>query len=121
MIMRAQHLDLINEEATQRLWKYRATRGWHRREPLDLPSETPVEEPRLLRRSIELIVSEKVRSKSDLLVTDFGLGAADVEMLASLPSGYLSETADVVAFEPRFKVANSNGQTAAILQLKRPR
>ncbi|QND71944.1 helix-turn-helix domain-containing protein [Tardiphaga robiniae] len=120
MIMRAHHLDLINDEATQRLWKYRATRGWHRREPLDSPSETPVEEPRLLRRSIELIVSEQVRSKSELMQADFGLAANDIEMLASLPIGYFSETADVVAFEPRIRIVNSNGQTASIVPLRRP-
>jgi Zn-dependent peptidase ImmA (M78 family) len=121
MIMRARQLDLINDEAASRLWKYRATRGWHRREPLDLPSETPVEDPRLLRRSIEMIVAENVRSKSDLLKTDLCLGAADVEMLAALSPGFFSETADVVAFEPRLKVAaTSNGPGASIVPLRRP-
>jgi Zn-dependent peptidase ImmA (M78 family)/DNA-binding XRE family transcriptional regulator len=120
MIMRAHNLDLINDEVAQRLWKYRATRGWHRREPLDLPSETPVEEPRLLRRSIELIVSEKVRSKSELVQSDFGIAAHDVEMLASLPVGFFSETADVVAFEPRIRGANSNGHSASVVPLRRP-
>jgi hypothetical protein len=62
------------------------------RERIDLPSETPVEEPRLLRRSIELIVDKKVRSKTDLLQSDICLGAADVEQLASLPTHYFAES-----------------------------
>jgi Zn-dependent peptidase ImmA (M78 family)/DNA-binding XRE family transcriptional regulator len=120
MIMRAHHLDLLNDEAAQRLWKYRATRGWHKREPLDLPSETPVEEPRLLRRSIEMMVSENVRTKSELLQNDFCLGASDVEMLAAIPAGFFSETADVVAFEPKLRAANSGGFSASIVPLRRP-
>jgi Zn-dependent peptidase ImmA (M78 family)/DNA-binding XRE family transcriptional regulator len=120
MIMRAHQLDLISDQAAQRLWKYRATRGWYRREPLDLPSETPVEEPRLLRRSIDLIISENVRSKNELLQTDLGLEAADVEMLASLPVGYFTEHAEVVPYEPKLRTGSSRGQSASIIPLRRP-
>jgi Zn-dependent peptidase ImmA (M78 family)/DNA-binding XRE family transcriptional regulator len=103
MIMRAHQLEMLSDTAAQRLWKYRATRGWHRREPLDLPSETPVEEPRLLRRSIEMIIQAKVRSKMDLLQSDICLGAADVEQLASLPAHYFFDSAAIVALEPKLK------------------
>jgi hypothetical protein len=120
MIMRARQLDLISDQSAQRLWKYRATRGWRRREPLDLPTETPVEEPRLLRRSIDLIISENVRSKNELLQSDLCLGAADVEMLASLPVGYFTEKADVVPYEPRLRGGGSSGQSASIIPLRRP-
>jgi hypothetical protein len=120
MIMRAYQLGILSEAAAQRLWKYRAARGWHRREPLDLPSETPVEEPRLLRRSIELIVNEKVRSKRDLLELDICLGADDIEMLASLPTGYFKETPDVVSLEPRLRENPSPGQPASVVPFRRP-
>ena len=121
MIMRARDLDLLSDTAAQRLWKYRATRGWHRREPLDLPAETPVEEPRLLRRSIELIVDKEVRSKADLLQTDICLGAADVEMLASLPARYFTEPLNVMAFVPRIKeaLATKDG-VGSVVPLRRP-
>jgi Zn-dependent peptidase ImmA (M78 family)/DNA-binding XRE family transcriptional regulator len=108
MIKRARDLDLLSETAEKRLWKYRATRGWHRREPLDLPTETPVEEPRLLRRSIEMIVDNRVRSKGDLVYSDICLGASDIEMLASLPPNYFSDSTVVVPFEPRLKAKAGN-------------
>jgi Zn-dependent peptidase ImmA (M78 family)/DNA-binding XRE family transcriptional regulator len=103
MIMRAYHLDILSDASAQKLWKYRATRGWHKVEPLDSPNETPVEEPRLLRRSVEMMISSKVRSKTDLLNYDLCLGAPDVEMLASLPTHYFMESAVIVPFEPKLK------------------
>lgn len=120
MIMRAHQLEMLSDEAAQRLWKYRTMRGWHRREPLDLPAETPIEEPRLLKRSIEMIVQGNVRSKSDLLESDICLGAADVEQLASLPPHYFFESATVVPFEPKLKERSGSENKGAVVPLRRP-
>ena len=103
MIMRAQQLHIISEAAAQQLWKYHTTRGWRRREPLDLPIETPVEEPRLLRRAIEMIIDANVRSKKMLLRSDIGLGASDVETMAVLPPGYFGDVAEIIPLEPKFR------------------
>lgn len=120
MIMRAEQLRVLSEEGAKRMWKYRATRGWAKREPLDSPSVTPVEIPRLLRRSFEEIVSAGVRSKRDLLETDLGLGAPDVEMLASLPNGFFAETpGQVVRLEPRLRIAGDTQATGHIVPFKR--
>jgi Zn-dependent peptidase ImmA (M78 family)/DNA-binding transcriptional regulator YiaG len=121
MIMRAQQLGILNDDAAQLLWKYRATRGWHRREPFDSPDETPVEEPRLLRRSVEMIVDNKVRSKKDLLDFDIGLGADDVELIASLPAGYFSKaSANVIRIEPRLRESNEQVGKSQIVPFRRP-
>jgi len=120
MIMRARNLEILSDAAAQRLWKFRATRGWHNREPFDFPSETPVDEPRLLRRSIEMIVDNEIRSKGDLLQSDICLGAADIEMMASLPANFFMESAAVVLFEPKLKESGRIGQSASILPLRRP-
>jgi Zn-dependent peptidase ImmA (M78 family)/transcriptional regulator with XRE-family HTH domain len=120
MIMRAHQLEMLSDAAAQRLWKYRATRGWHRREPLDLPSETPVEEPRLLRRSIEMIVEAKVKSKSELLQSDICLGARDVEQLAALPAHYFFESASIVAIEPRLKQREGTPGQGTVVPLRKP-
>jgi Zn-dependent peptidase ImmA (M78 family)/transcriptional regulator with XRE-family HTH domain len=121
MIMRSRQLNVLSEEAAARLWKYRATRGWHRREPYDLPSETPIEEPRLLPRSIDMIIKTGVRSKRDLLEIDIGLGAPDVEMLAGLVPGYFSgEPAPVVRIEPRVRDREASGVAAEVIPFKRP-
>lgn len=120
MIMRSHHLEMLSDEAAKRLWKYRATRGWHRREPLDLPSETSVEEPRLLRRCIEMIVDAKVRSKRSLLETDIGLGASDVEIMASLPPGYFSDgTAEIVPLQPRLREDAQLPSQSSVLPFRR--
>jgi Zn-dependent peptidase ImmA (M78 family)/transcriptional regulator with XRE-family HTH domain len=118
MIMRAYYLEILSEAAAQRLWKYRATRGWHKAEPYDSPCDTPVDEPRLLRRSIEMLVSAKVRTKSDLLTFDFCLGASDVEMLACLPAHYFVESAAIPPFEPKLKETNDN--RSVVSPLRRP-
>jgi Zn-dependent peptidase ImmA (M78 family) len=120
MIKRAQDLDILSDTAAQRLWKYRATRGWHKHEPLDSPTDTPVDEPRLLRRSIEMIVSAKVRSKRDLLETDICLSAQDVELLASLPMNYFHEDGSVVRFEPRLKEGAPGVGQGSVVSLPRP-
>jgi Zn-dependent peptidase ImmA (M78 family)/transcriptional regulator with XRE-family HTH domain len=119
MIKRARDLDILSDAAEKRLWKYRATRGWHRREPYDLPTETPVDEPRLLRRSVELIVDKKVRTKADLLHSDICLGAADVQMLASLPANYFLESASVVAFEPKLRNTLTTDRQGSVVPLRR--
>jgi Zn-dependent peptidase ImmA (M78 family)/transcriptional regulator with XRE-family HTH domain len=110
MIMRTQQLHILSENAAQALWKYRATRGWHRREPLDSPTETQVEEPRLLRRAIEMIADAGVRSKRELLASNIGLGAADIEMMAVLPPGYFGNQGEIVALEPKLKEERANNK-----------
>ena len=120
MIMRSRQLDLLSSAAAERLWKHRATRGWHRREPLDSPEETPVAEPRMLRRSIEMIISNNVRSKGDLLKMDIGLGARDVEVLASLDIGYFDDSpSTVVRISPKLRESANRSSSAQIMPFPR--
>jgi Zn-dependent peptidase ImmA (M78 family) len=111
MIMRAEQLCVLTEEGARRLWKYKAARGWAQKEPFDDPTETPVEEPRLLRRAIELVTAHNVRARRDLLETDLGIGAGDVELLASLQRGFFAEASgQVVRLEPKLRlVVESQG------------
>jgi Zn-dependent peptidase ImmA (M78 family)/transcriptional regulator with XRE-family HTH domain len=120
MIMRARQLHILSESSAHSLWKYRATRGWNRREPLDLPTETPVEEPRLLRRAIEMIVDSGVRSKRDLLASDIGLGASDIEMMAVLPPGYFGGQAEIIPLEPKLKESESGNRGGQVVPFPRP-
>lgn len=122
MIMRAREIEMLTEQAAEYLWRYRSARGWHRKEPLDSPEETPVEQPRLMRRSIELIIEAKVRTKRDLIDTDIGLGADTVEMLAALPPNFFAEApANVVRLEPRFRErAIEDSNSREVVPFKRP-
>ncbi len=94
MIMRCARLDMLSEEHHRRLWKYFSSRGWRKSEPLDDVLEP--EQPRLLSRSVRLLVDENVRSREALL-NDFRLYGLDVEALCGLPRGFMTmETAEVV-------------------------
>lgn len=100
MIMRCAKLDMLSEEYQRRLWKYFSGRGWRKSEPFDDTLEP--ENPRLLSRSVRLLVEERVRSREELL-SDFRLHAQDVESLCGLPRGYMTaESADVVEL-PKLK------------------
>ena len=102
MIMRCVKLDMLSDEYQRRLWKYYSARGWRKSEPLD--DELAPENPRLLGRSVRLLVEQDVR-KREALLSDFRLYGPDVEALCALPRGYMtSEPADVVAL-PRLKRA----------------
>jgi Zn-dependent peptidase ImmA (M78 family)/DNA-binding XRE family transcriptional regulator len=88
MIMRASQLGLLNEYRQQRLWINYSRRKWRRQEPLDDRLEP--EQPRLLKRSCELIVSNGVVSKQDFSARLY-LPNHDVEELLGLPSGFFHE------------------------------
>jgi Zn-dependent peptidase ImmA (M78 family)/transcriptional regulator with XRE-family HTH domain len=100
MIKRCEHLGLIDAAGAQRLWINYTRRGWRTQEPLDGKIEK--ERPRLLRRSMEMLLSEGVQSISQILGA-VCLTAHDVEELCDLDPGLLSaEAADAKAM-PRLK------------------
>lgn len=100
MIKRCSRLHMLSEEYERRLWRHYGSRGWRRSEPLD--DELEVENPRLLSRSVQLLVDEQVRDRRSLL-SDFRLHAADVEALCGLQPRYMSvDTAEVLRL-PKLK------------------
>jgi hypothetical protein len=88
MIRRAVQLELMTGEHERRLWINLARRKWRTREPLDDVLEP--EEPRFLRRSFELLISEGIIAPYDVPFR-LGLPARDIEELAGLEPGYLVE------------------------------
>ena len=62
-----------------------------------------------LRESLNLIVDNGVRSKTDLLATEFTISATDVELLCGLRPGWFErDPAEVVTL----KGSTSNGETS---------
>lgn len=92
MIMTAQRAGFITEDSARRLWINYSRHGWRRNEPYD--DSMDVEEPRLLRRAVELTVSSGTQSADDI-TNALALPAPDVETLCNLPSGYLGNFAPV--------------------------
>jgi len=101
MVMRCKKLGIIDDYHATQLFKNRSRRGWIKQEPLDDTLE--VERPRLLARSIKLLVEENVLSKG-MLLNELRMSTRDVEELTSLPAGYLSAPAAEVAVLPKLKV-----------------
>ena len=87
MIKRCADLELLNEFETRRSWINLTRRGWKRWEPMD--DSIPKEEPRLLRRSISMLIDEGIKTRQQIL-TDIPLSARDIEDLTSLPKGFMS-------------------------------
>ena len=69
-------------------------KGWRSFEPLD--DRLIPEQPRLLRRSFELLVNEGIKTPEQI-ISDLCLNPRDVESLACLNPGYLSGEPDQVA------------------------
>lgn len=88
MLHRAQDLGLIKDEQAQRLWANCARRGWRLKEPLD--DKLEVEQPRLLRRSFEMLINEGVQTRAEVL-SALPYSSSDIEELAGLPLGFLDE------------------------------
>lgn len=95
MVMRLRTLKILDEEAAQLLFKRRSARWGAKAEPGD--EDRAPEQPRLLHRTIELLVDENVMPR-EAIPRHMGLAAHDIEKLAGLPEGYFHKTGTVVQF-----------------------
>lgn len=84
MIIRSEQLGLLRPD--HKMWINIGRRGWRKKEPYD--DELRPESPRLLRRSIEMLVDNNIKTKDQILM-DLATSAADLEPLAGLPNGYM--------------------------------
>tara|TARA_B100000614_G_scaffold13900_1_gene11669 strand:- start:430 stop:1398 length:969 start_codon:yes stop_codon:yes gene_type:complete len=99
-IKRLSDLEIIPEDFARQLYKLYSAKGWSKGEPLD--QHWPVTAPKALRDSLTLIVDNGVRSKEDLLATEFTISATDLEYLCNLPRGWFErEEAEVVSLKSR--------------------
>ena len=121
-IKRLADLDVISNEFTQNLYKLYSAKGWSRGEPLD--QHWPLQPPRVLRDSLNLIVSENVRSKDDLMASEFIVSNHDLEILCSLPRGWFDrDPAEVVSLRIDTSKPPNDGETGEIIDFpdRRPR
>lgn len=86
MIKRAQSLNLVSDDQARYLWISYSKRGWRTHEPLD--DEIPVEQPHLMRASIELMAGTGALSRTEF-ASLLPYSHTDIEELAALPHGYL--------------------------------
>lgn len=93
ILMRLEALEIISADEKQLLFKRRSARWGVKSEPGD---EVRVpERPRLLRRSIDLLLSSGVMTRQSI-PQYLGLSEGDIEALACLPEGFFQGSGDVV-------------------------
>jgi Zn-dependent peptidase ImmA (M78 family)/DNA-binding XRE family transcriptional regulator len=98
MIMRGRNLGLLSEDQERNLWRNYARKGYRRHEPLD--DQIEHESPAVLRQSFETLIEHKIQTK-DQILSSFCLGQKDIEELAVLPEGFLTD-------KPKAKVIDFN-------------
>lgn len=109
IVMRLRALKILDEEAAQSLFKRRSARWGAKSEPGD--GDRLPERPRLLRRTIDLLVEENVMPL-DSIPRHIGLAPHDIEMLAGLSEGYFQGKPKVVQLARLRSV--SSGQDAPV-------
>jgi Zn-dependent peptidase ImmA (M78 family) len=97
MVNRAHDTGLISDETARSLWVGISRRKWRRSEPFDDTLE--VEEPKVLRRALELILDNGAQTPDDIQAA-LCLPLDDIEVLCGLPPGFLREYARV-SLRPR--------------------
>ncbi len=95
MVMRLRALEILDEDGAQLLFKRRSARWGAKAEPGD--GDRAPEQPRLLRRSVDLLIDEHVMPRESI-PRHIGLAAHDIEKLAGLPEGYFQKKDNVVQF-----------------------
>jgi Zn-dependent peptidase ImmA (M78 family) len=108
MIFRARDAGLLSEDTERRLRIGMSRHKWRISEPYD--ETTPAEEPRLLRRSFELILNERAQTPADV-TGQLGLPPSDIETLSGLPPGYLSDYSRVVLLPQPAELPARSGDT----------
>jgi Zn-dependent peptidase ImmA (M78 family)/transcriptional regulator with XRE-family HTH domain len=120
MIKRCENLKIINESSASTLWMSYSRKGYRKCEPLDEALET--EEPRLLYRSMKMLLDSDIQTKSDILV-NLPYKQSVLEELLNLPKGFLSEEESLIEFKPRLTTAPKNleiSQKGEIIHFRRP-
>ncbi|OYX46999.1 MAG: DNA-binding protein [Alphaproteobacteria bacterium 32-64-14] len=88
-IKRLSDLDILDPASARTLYKSYSARGWSKGEPLDDVWAVP--RPRALSEALNAVVDAQLRTKTELLSSDFTISARDVESLAGLPVGWFDE------------------------------
>jgi len=88
MVYRCRDLDIINEDQALNLYKQISFRKWRKKEPFDDPRRIPLEQPRLLKRAIELVL-ESGRKHPDEILNELHLSADWIEAFCALQPGSL--------------------------------
>lgn len=103
MIVRCRDLDIIDDDYARTLFINYNRRGWAKREPLD--DKLPIEQPKMLRRTFELLVKENILSREDV-INSLPYPTYVLEEIVDLPKGFLSTGENIEIFPTLKRPAN---------------
>ncbi|MGB8542749.1 MAG: XRE family transcriptional regulator [Candidatus Acidiferrales bacterium] len=100
MIKRCEQLGILDQEQARRTWINLSRRGWRKWEPLD---DTIIpESPRVLPRSVQLLIESGIKTKEQML-GELNFSASDLEGLLCLPPGYFSQKSPLTLVTTKVK------------------
>lgn len=109
-IYRCKDLGVISPEQATRLWKETTRKGWKYKEPLD--DDLLIEQPRLLRRAMQMLLDEKVQTNKDIF-SALPIGLDDVCELTGMPAEAFEEPREsaVISLKTRNQMLASHDDT----------
>lgn len=113
MIMRLSSLEILDDVQTKRMWMNYTRRGWRKGEPFD--GKTEKEEPYIVRRCFEMLISENVQSVADIR-NALPFPVEDLEEIADLPVGALGAPVHTRP-EPVLKSGIGTSQSGNVVSL----
>ena len=102
MIYRCKDLGIFDEYQITNLYKQISARKWRTKEPLDDPGRYPIEQPKLLRKAVEMVLLSG-RCRADDIRSDLALAPQVIETLCNLDNGTLSVGDPVPLLLPTLK------------------
>jgi Zn-dependent peptidase ImmA (M78 family) len=87
MVARCGEVGVFDADQVRRAMVNLGRRGWKTAEPRE--SAALPEEPRLLARSLRLVIDDSLKTPHSVLA-EIGLHASDIEALTGLPAGYFA-------------------------------
>lgn len=92
MVYRCKDLEIIDSDQFMNIYKQISFRKWRKNEPLDDSNRIPIEQPRLLKRAMEMLLES--RKHRDEVLADLRLSSAWVEAFCNLPTGSLASISE---------------------------
>jgi len=108
MIFRSKELGLLSESEANSLFVKYSRQGFNKKEPLD--DELEVEVPKLIKSSIEALISNSIQDRSEILL-NIKLASQEIEELIGLDYNYLgNEPSEIydISFRINEKVESKN-------------
>jgi Zn-dependent peptidase ImmA (M78 family)/transcriptional regulator with XRE-family HTH domain len=101
MIYRCKDLEIFDEYQITNLFKQISARKWRTKEPLDDLDRFPIEQPRLLRKAMGIVIAAQSKQPEDIL-TDLAMAPHVIENLCNLDTGMFSAS-DPTPIQPTLK------------------